>query len=101
MNSDYLLGIFKLFLSIIAYMFECHDTVEIVQKLALITNHSIMHVCFIFTDAKDMDTGNMNKLQRKPKGQSRIDNPDTGNMNKRWRKPKGQSRMDNPETQAT
>jgi len=92
MDSDYLLGIFKLFLSIIAYMFERHDTVEILQKLALITNHSIIHVCFIFTDAKDMDTGNMNKLYRKPKGQSRIDNPDTGNMNKRWRKPKGQSR---------
>ena len=62
MDSDYLLGIFKLFLSIIAYVFERHDTVEILQKLALITNHSIMHVCFIFTDAKDMDTGNMNKL---------------------------------------
>jgi hypothetical protein len=50
MDSDYLLGIFKLFLSIIAYMFERHDTVEILQKLALITNHSIIHVCFIFTD---------------------------------------------------
>ena len=61
MDSDYLLGIFKLFLSIIAYMFVRHDTVEILQKLTLITNHSIMHVCFIFTDAKDMDTGNMNK----------------------------------------
>ena len=48
-----------------------------------------------------MDTGNMNRLQRKPKGQSRIDNPDTGNMNKRWRKQKGQSRMDNPDTLAT
>jgi hypothetical protein len=62
MDSDNLLGIFKLFLSIIACMFERHDTVEILQKLALITNHAIMHVCFIFTDAKDMDTGNMNKL---------------------------------------
>ena len=64
-------------------MFERHDTVEILQKLALITNHSIIHVCFIFTDAKDMETGNMNKRWRKPKGQSRMDNPDTRSMNKR------------------
>jgi len=42
-------------------MFERHDTVEILQKLALITNQLIIYVCFIFTDAKDRDTGNMNK----------------------------------------
>ena len=37
--------------------------------------------------------------QRKPKGQSRIDNPETL-ANKRQRKPKGKSRIDNPETLA-
>ena len=38
-----------------------------------------------------------NKRQRKPKEQSRMENPEKLEINKRQRKPNGQSRMDNPE----
>ena len=39
----------------------------------------------------------INKRQRKPKEQSRMNNPETL-VNKRQRKPKEQSKTDNPET---
>jgi hypothetical protein len=84
----------------------------------LITNYTELTISFLyplfFLDQYEIF---LNKCLRKPKGQSRMDNPEktkgaikngqsreNQRSNQEWtiqRKPKGQSRMDNPETLAT